>query len=88
MYRRDAMDQVGGYDSAIKIQDFQMTLKIAYAGYYIDVIPELVTLYRKHAGSLSKYYKAEYRYGLEVIAPYINHPEYDDYQGSALGRST
>ncbi len=76
VYRREAMDKAGGYDPAIKIQDFQMTLKVAHAGYFVDVLPEVVTLYRKHDGSLSKNYKAEYRYGLEVIAPYRDHPEY------------
>lgn len=77
VYRRDAMDLVGGYDPAIKIQDFQMTLKVAHAGYFIDVLPDVVTFYRKHAGSLSSNYKAEYRYGLDVIAPYAGHPEYE-----------
>jgi len=74
MFRRDAIDQVGGYDPKIKIQDFQMTLKVANAGYYTDILPDVVTLYRKHEGSLSKNYKAEYRYGLEVIEPYRDHP--------------
>jgi alpha-1,6-rhamnosyltransferase len=76
LYRREAMDKVGGYDPAIKIQDFQMTLKVAEAGFYVDVLPDVVTLYRKHEGSLSKNYKAEYRYALEVIAPYENHEQY------------
>src|SRR5690606_557245 len=77
VYRRDAMDSVGGYDPAIKIQDFQMTLKVAHAGYFVDILPDVVTLYRKHDGSLSKNYKAEYRYGLDVIAPYVSHPQYE-----------
>lgn len=76
LYRRVAMDKAGGYDPAIKIQDFQMTLKVAEAGFYVDVLPEVVTLYRKHEGSLSKNYKAEYRYALEVIAPYKMHQQY------------
>lgn len=77
VYRRDAMDRVGGYDPAIKIQDFQMTLKVAHAGFFVDILPDVVTLYRKHEGSLSKNYKAEYRYGLDVIAPYASHPQYE-----------
>jgi len=76
MYRRDAMDAVGGYDPQIKIQDFQMTLKIAHAGYFIDVLPEVVTLYRKHGDSLSKNYKAELRYSMEVIEPYAQFKGY------------
>ena len=77
VYRRDAVDMAGRYDAAIKIQDFQMTLKVAKAGFFVDILPDTVTLYRKHEGSLSKNYKAEYRYGLEVIAPYAEHPQYE-----------
>ena len=54
-----------------------MTLKVAEAGFFVDILPEVVTLYRKHDGSLSKNYKAEYRYGLEVIVPYATHPQYE-----------
>lgn len=76
VYRRDVMISVGGYDPAIKVQDFQMTLKVAHAGYYVDVLPEVVTLYRKHPNSLSKNYKSEYEYGLQVIEDYRDHPAY------------
>jgi len=76
VYRRDAMLTVGGYDPAIKVQDFQMTLKIAHAGYYVDVLPDVVTLYRKHPDSLSKNYKSEYDYGLQVIRAYREHSAY------------
>jgi len=76
VYRRDAMQSVGGYDPAIKVQDFQMTLKIAHAGFYVDVLPDVVTLYRKHPHSLSKQYKSEYDYGMQVIEAYRDHPAY------------
>lgn len=87
VYRRDAMHQVGGYDPAIKIQDFQMTLKVAHAGYFVDILPDVVTLYRKHDGSLSKNYKAEYRYGLEVISPYRDHPQYPAAKASLITKA-
>ncbi len=76
IYRHDAMKAVGGYDPTIKVQDFQMTLKIAHAGFYVDVLPEVVTLYRKHPDSLSAQYKSEYSYGLMVIEAYRDHPAY------------
>lgn len=76
VYRRDAMLAVGGYDPAIKVQDFQMTLKVAHAGYFVDVLPDVVTLYRKHPNSLSKNYKSEYDYGLRVIQAYRSHRAY------------
>ncbi|TBU83008.1 glycosyl transferase [Pseudomonas daroniae] len=76
VYRRDAMMKVGGYDPAIKVQDFQMTLKVAHAGYFVDILPDVVTLYRKHPDSLSKNYKSEYDYGLQVIYSYKGHKAY------------
>lgn len=76
IFRRDAIDQAGGYDPEIKIQDFQMTLKVAHAGYAIDILPEIVTLYRKHGGSLSDNYRLEYDSGLRVIQAYADHPAY------------
>jgi len=79
VYRRDAMIAVGGYDPAIRVQDFQMTLKIAHEGYFVDILPEIVTLYRKHPDSLSKQYKSEYLYGLQVI---------EDYKGCAAYSSS
>lgn len=77
MYPRAVLLEVGGYDPHIRIQDFQMTLKVANAGYLIDVLPEVVTFYRKHEVSLSKNYKAEYEFGLQAIAAYRDHPAYE-----------
>ena len=77
VYRREAIERVGGYDPSIKIQDFQMTLKIAAAGYRIDILPDVVTFYRRHGDSLSKNYIAEYRYSLQVIQPFADHPRYE-----------
>lgn len=77
VYRREAMDKVGGYDPAIKIQDFQMTLKVAHAGYAIDILPEVVTFYRKHSNSLSSNYRLEYQSGLQVIEAFADHPAYE-----------
>lgn len=87
MYRREAMDAAGGYDPAIKIQDFQMTLKVARAGFFIDVLPDVVTFYRKHGDSLSKNYKAEYRYGLELIEPYKSLPPYNAAKAKLVTRA-
>ncbi|MDG9756908.1 glycosyltransferase family 2 protein [Pseudomonas sediminis] len=77
MYRRDAMLAAGMYDPSLRVQDFQMTLKIAHAGYRIDVIPDTVTLYRKHEGGLSRNYLAEYRYGMQLLDLFRDHPAYE-----------
>ena len=77
MYRREAMLAVGKYDPQLRVQDFQMTLKIAHAGYHVHVIPDAVTLYRKHEGGLSRNYLAEYRYGMQLLDLYRDHPAYE-----------
>jgi len=77
MYRRDAMEKVGKYDPEIRIQDFQMTLKIAHAGYEVAILPDVVTFYRQHGRSLSKGYKTEYLYNLRVIQSYVSHSSYE-----------
>ncbi|QJD60836.1 glycosyltransferase family 2 protein [Pseudomonas sp. gcc21] len=84
MYRRDALDAVGGYDPDIKVQDFQMTLKVAHEGYRIDVLSDIITLYRKHHGSLSTQYKAELGYGIKLIDMYKSYPGYESAKARLL----
>lgn len=76
MFRHSAALSVGSYDPSITVQDFQMTLRLAHAGGLIAMLPEVVTLYRRHAGSLSMNFRHEYKQGLAAIAPYRNHPAY------------
>lgn len=77
MYRREAMDRVGGYDPQIRIQDFQITLKIAHLGYRVEVLPQLLSGYRRHGDNMSKAaYKRQLDYDRVVISPYQDHPAY------------
>lgn len=77
MYRYSVLQQVGRYDPEIRIQDFQITLKIAHSGYGVDVLPDLGTLYRQHPGNLSKAaYKRQFDYDRMAVAPYRDHPAY------------
>lgn len=77
MYRRAAIDRVGGYDPSIKVQDFQMTLKIAHLDYRVDILPDFVTLYRRHDTNISKVaYKSQLIYDLQVIELYKENPAY------------
>ncbi|MFK3972254.1 glycosyltransferase family 2 protein [Pseudomonas sp. NPDC087358] len=78
MYRREAIDKVGGYDPSIKVQDFQMTLRVAQAGYQVDILPDRVTLYRRHETNISKTaYKSQLIYDLKVIEAYKGNPAYE-----------
>jgi alpha-1,6-rhamnosyltransferase len=78
MYRRAAIDKVGGYDPTIKVQDFQMTLRVAEVGYQVDILPDRVTLYRRHDTNISKTaYKSQLIYDLKVIEAYKDNPAYE-----------
>jgi alpha-1,6-rhamnosyltransferase len=78
LYRREAIDKVGGYDPSIKVQDFQMTLRIAEVGYKVDILPDRVTLYRRHETNISKTaYKSQLTYDLKVIEVYRDNPAYE-----------
>jgi GT2 family glycosyltransferase len=54
MFRRDAYDRVGGYDPSYEpSEDIDLWLKMAEAG-RISCLPDLLLLYRQHAGSVSE----------------------------------
>ncbi|WP_062388659.1 glycosyltransferase family 2 protein [Pseudomonas abietaniphila] len=77
LYRMDALRTVDFYDPDIKVQDFQMTLKIASKGYEVHVLPVSVTRYRRHPNNLSRRYKVLFDADMRTIAPYRSHPAYN-----------
>ncbi|WP_324880241.1 glycosyltransferase family 2 protein [Pseudomonas bohemica] len=77
LYRMDALKAVDFYDPDIRVQDFQMTLKIASKGYEVHVLPVSVTRYRRHPNNLSRRYKVLLDADMRTIAPYRSHPAYD-----------
>ncbi|MDB6048980.1 MAG: MigA [Pseudomonas sp.] len=77
LYRMDALRAAGFYEPSIKVQDFQMTLKIADQGYQIHVLPVSVTRYRRHPNNLSRRYKILLDADMKAISPYRSHPGYE-----------
>ncbi|MGJ7513599.1 glycosyltransferase family 2 protein [Pseudomonas baetica] len=78
LYRMSAMRSAGFYAPQLRVQDFQMTLRIARSGYEIHELPVCVTRYRRHANNLSKKYKVLLQADLEAIEPYLSHPAYQN----------
>lgn len=76
LYRMSAMRSAGFYAPNLRVQDFQMTLRIARLGYEVHELPVCVTRYRRHANNLSRKYKVLLQADLEAIAPYVGHPGY------------
>ncbi|WP_412462284.1 glycosyltransferase family 2 protein [Pseudomonas sp. SC11] len=77
LYRMQALRDAGFYDPSIKVQDFQMTLRIAAQGYQVHELPVCVTRYRRHPGNLSRKYRVMLEADLQAIAPYKERPGYD-----------
>ncbi|MBK5517641.1 glycosyltransferase family 2 protein [Pseudomonas sp. TH10] len=76
LYRMSAMRSAGFYAPSLRVQDFQMTLRIARLGYEVHELPVCVTRYRRHPNNLSRKYKVLLQADLEAIAPYLDHPAY------------
>lgn len=76
LYRMKAMRSADFYAPKLRVQDFQMTLRIARLGYEIHELPVCMTRYRRHANNLSRKYRILLQADLEAIEPYVNHPGY------------
>lgn len=76
MFRRTFFLRVGGFDERLRVQDMAMTLRLSAGGGFIDVLPDVVTWYRKHAGSLSQQAKHEFSQGMLALADYQHHRLY------------
>lgn len=77
LYRMSALRAAGFYDPKLRVQDFQITLRIAHQGYEIHELPVTVTRYRRHPNNLSRKYKLMLKTDLQAIEPYRGHPAYE-----------
>jgi glycosyltransferase involved in cell wall biosynthesis len=73
MVQRDVFEAVGGFNGAFRIvQDWELALRIAYAGYRFERLPEVLCCYHLHEENVSRDYRAAYREGNAVLALYAN----------------
>lgn len=77
LYRMSALRDAGFYDPQLRVQDFQITLRIAHQGYEIHELPICVTRYRRHPNNLSRKYRLMLKTDLQAIEPYRDHPGYE-----------
>ena len=76
MYRHAAIVQAGGFDTRISLEDFQISLNIAAAGYRVDILPFAVTCYRLHGNNYSNSYRRHFRNDLLLLRKFKQHPAY------------
>jgi alpha-1,3-rhamnosyltransferase len=77
LFRREALERVGGFDPAIRLEDLLIKLKITRAGYVIDVLAETLAQYRTHAGNTYKNRRFMIDNVLQTYAQFNDHPAYE-----------
>ncbi|MDH1730362.1 glycosyltransferase [Pseudomonas chengduensis] len=77
LFRKEALEQVGGFDPKIRLEDLLIELKITYAGYYIDCLGEVLAQYRKHDSNSSKNTPFMVDSILRTYALFKDHPQYE-----------
>ncbi|MBS7662256.1 glycosyltransferase [Pseudomonas lalucatii] len=77
MFRKEALEKVGGFDPQIRLEDLLIELKITHAGYYIDCLGEVLARYRKHASNSYKNHRFMIDSILRTYALFSDHPQYE-----------
>jgi len=77
MFRREALLNVGGFDPDIRLEDLYITLKITRAGYFVDILPDVLALYRVHGSNTYKNYRFMVDNVLRTYAQFSDHPAYE-----------
>lgn len=76
LFRREALEKVGGFDPQVRLEDLLIELKITRAGYSLDVLPDVLARYRVHATNTYKNYRFMVDNVLKTYAHFADHPAY------------
>jgi len=76
LFRREALEKVGGFDPEIKLEDLLIELKITHEGYVIDVMSEVLAKYRVHDTNTYKNRRFMVDNVLKTYALFDDHPAY------------
>lgn len=81
LIRAEALNQVGGFNPEIRLEDLYIQLKIAHAGYFVDGLNCVMARYRKHDSNSYK----NIRFMLQAILAIYE--EYRDNENYAVARA-
>ncbi|WP_070885148.1 glycosyltransferase [Pseudomonas argentinensis] len=76
LFRREALERVGGFEPDVRLEDLMIELKITHAGYFIDILDEPLALYRVHDSNTYKNYRFMVDNVLKTYARFSGHPAY------------
>lgn len=77
LFRREALECVGGFDPSVKLEDLLIELKITQAGYFIDVLPDVLAQYRVHQTNTYKNRRFMIEAVLATYDQFRDHPAYE-----------
>jgi alpha-1,3-rhamnosyltransferase len=77
LFRREALNAVGGFDESIPLEDLIVALRIAQAGYYIDILEDVLVRYRLHSSNTSGNSRFMIDNVLKTYAQFSEHPAYE-----------
>lgn len=77
LFRRDALERVGGFDPSIRIEDYFIELRIARAGYFIDILEQPLAQYRVHGTNTYKNRRLMIETELAIYRHFQDHPGYE-----------
>ena len=78
LIKREALEQVGGFNPEIRLEDLYIQLKITHAGYYIDALGITLARYRKHDTNSYKNIRFMTESILRIYEDYKDHPAYEE----------
>lgn len=77
LFRREALERVGGFDPSIRLEDLLIELKITRAGYFIDVLDDVLAYYRVHGRNTYKNLRFMKDNVLRTYALFQDDPAYE-----------
>ncbi|MBW7013491.1 glycosyltransferase [Pseudomonas sp. N040] len=84
MFRREALERVGGFDPQIRLEDLYIQLKITRAGYFVDILGEVLAQYRVHGSNTYKNYRFMVENVLKTYEQFSDHWAYSQVRGKFL----
>ena len=77
MFRREALEKVGGFDPDIRLEDVYIELAVTKAGYVIDILGEVLAQYRKHPTNTYKNARFMVDNVFKTYSQFSDHPDYE-----------
>ena len=78
LFRKEAIEQVGGFDPDIRLEDLYIGLKITEAGWMMGAMEDTMAYYRVHPTNTVKNLHFMQQAVLKTYACFSHHPSYPD----------